>query len=129
MKIKLVRSDLGVAAAFVDLPQYAECIVWQRKQPFWKCGSVVEVDTVGGTILVDNGDAEPADEESETLCDGWRERRPEVLVARDMLAAGIEMGDRELFRTGQILGYDADGNYIHGPNWVDEDDEESPEDE
>jgi hypothetical protein len=129
MKIKLVRSDLGVAAAYVDRPEYASSITYIRKQAFWLPGSVVEVDDWGGKILVDNGDAEPADEAAEALCAGWRERRPDVLLAREMLAAGIDPEDREKFRRGEITGYDADGNYIKGPNWVDVDDDETEGDE
>lgn len=129
MNIKLIRSDLGVAAAYVDLPEYTDAMIWNRKQPFWKIYSVVSVDEVGGKILVDNGDAEPADEYAESVCTGWRDRRPEVLIAREMLAAGIALEDRELFRTGQIVGYDADGNYIPGPNWVEAVDDSEEGDE
>lgn len=78
-----------------------------------------------GTILDDpqcfwlvlNGQAEAADEEcaERTACSP--EKKAARLHAAKRLAAGIEREDYELFDSGVILGYDPDGNYIHGPNW------------
>ena len=126
MKIRYVRSDNGVAAAF-DLPQYAEQIDRSSGKPFWKIGAVVEVDRRGCQLLVGNGDCEPADEEAEAACKGWRDRRDDVLLSREMLAKAIDPEDRERFRNGEMLGYDADGNDIPGPNWVEPEDDDTDE--
>ena len=127
MKIKFVRSDNGVAAAY-DTPEYAEQIDRSSGQPFWKLGAVVSVERRGAQLLVGNGDCEPADEEAEQACKGWREKRPDVLLSREMLARAIDPEDRERFRNGEILGYDENGNDIPGPNWIEPDDEDTEED-
>lgn len=128
MKIKFIRSDNGVAAAF-DTPENADQIDRSSGQPHWKLGAVVDVDRRGAQLLVGNGDCEPADPEAEEACKGWTTRRADVLLSREMLAKAIEPEDRDRFRRGEILGYDADGKDIPGPNWVDPDDEEQDEDD
>jgi hypothetical protein len=128
LKIRYVRSDNGVAAAY-DLPEYAEQIDRSSGRPFWNIGAIVEVDRRGAQLLVGNGDCEPADDEAEDACKGWREKRADVLLSREMLAKAIDPEDRQRFRDGEILGYDADGNDIPGPNWSESDGEEQDEDE
>jgi hypothetical protein len=121
LKIKLIRADLGVAAEY-DTEHHESNIDRSSGRPLWKVGAVVEVDSFGASILVGNGDAEPADDEAEAVCVGWKFRRDDVLLAREMLEKGIDPDDRQRFRDGEILGYDADGNDIPGPNWKGEDD-------
>ena len=116
MKIRFIRSDNGVAAAF-DTPENADQIDRSSGMPHWKLGAIVEVDRRGAQLLVGNGDCEPADPEAEEACSGWRKHRSEVLLSREMLAKAIEPEDRERFKNGEILGYDDDGNDIPGPNW------------
>lgn len=128
MKIKFVRSDNGVAAAF-DTPANADQIDRSSGQPYWKLGAVVEVDRRGAQLLVGNGDCEPADLEAEEACKGWTSRRADVLLSREMLARAIDPEDRERFRNGEILGYDENGNDIPGPNWVEPDDDDTEEDD
>lgn len=115
MLIRLIRDDLGVAQGF-DTEDRAGDIVRIDCEPFWKPGTIInEASPRAVKLLVDNGDAEPADAEAEAVCAGWRLRRDEVLLAREMLAKAIEPEDRERFRRGELLGYDADGNDIPGP--------------
>jgi hypothetical protein len=128
LKIKFVRSDNGVAAAF-DIPENADQIDRSSGQPYWKLGAVVEVDRRGAQLLVGNGDCEPADAEAEEACKGWTSRRADVLLSREMLARAIDPEDRERFRSGEILGYDENGNDIPGPNWVEPDDDDTEEDD
>lgn len=128
MKIKFIRTDNGVARAF-DTEEYADQIDRSSGQPHWKLGAIVEVDRRGAQLLVGNGDCEPADEEAEEACKGWKTRRSDVLLSREMLAKAIEPEDRDRFRRGEILGYDADGNDIPGPNWIEPDDSEDEEGE
>lgn len=128
MKIKFVRTDNGVARAF-DTEEHADLIDRSSGAPHWKLGAIVEVDRRGAQLLVGNGDCEPADDEAEEACKGWQARRPEVLLAREMLAKAIDPEDRERFRNGEILGYDADGNDIPGPNWCDPDEDDTEEED
>jgi hypothetical protein len=125
MKIKMIRSDLNVAADYLDDPQV---ITDERGLKWWPVGAIVDVDA-SGKYLVDNGDAEPADDEMESLCAGWKLRRDDVLLSREMLAKCIDPEDRQRFRNGEILGYDDDGNDIPGPNYVARDDDDDQEDE
>ena len=126
MKIKLIRSDLNVAAAYLDDPKV---ITDERGLKWWPLGAEMEVDNAGGKLLVENGDAEPACEEARSVCSGWEFRRDDVLLSREMLAKCIDLEDRQRFRNGEILGYDEDGNDIPGPNYVARDDDEEQEDE
>lgn len=128
MKIKYIRTDNGVARAF-DNEQYADQIDRSSGQPFWKLGAIVEVDRRGAQLLVGNGDCEPVDDEAEEACKGWKLKRSEVLLSRDMLAKAIEPEDRDRYRRGEILGYDENGNDIPGPNWVEPEDDDSDEEE
>ena len=109
MQIKLIRSDLGVAAGVAD----SEDMIHRDGRRWWRCGAVIDVPQRACEILVGNGDAEPADDEAESACAGWRDKRATVLESREMLARGIEPEDREAFRRGEITGYDADGNPIN----------------
>lgn len=114
MKIKLIRSDLNVAEDYKTDPQVFVC---ERGLYWWPVGAIMDVDQAGGKLLVENGDAEPADEEAESVCSGWMQNRENVLLSREMLSRAIEPEDRERFRNGEILGYDTDGNDIPGPNY------------
>jgi hypothetical protein len=128
MKIKLIRSDSGVAH-HIDRKAFAEHIIDIGGRPFWKPGTILDVEKRGAQLLVGNGDAEPADEEAEAACPKWRTNRADVLLSREMLAKAIEPEDRERFRNGEILGYDENGNDIPGPNWIEPDDDDTEEED
>lgn len=123
MRIRFIRSDLGVSAAF-DNDANAALIDRSSGRPLWILGAEIEETEFATQVLVGNGDAEPADAEAEAACLGWSKNRDEVILSRNMLAAGIDPEDRERFRNGEILGYDADGNDIPGPNWTEQEDAE-----
>ena len=97
MQIRLIRDDLGVAASAPDSDQMTE----QGGRRFWLRGAVIEVPQRAAVLLVGNGDAEPADDEAEQACEGWRNNRQQVLLSRQMLAEGIEPEDREEYRQTQ----------------------------
>ena len=125
MRIKFIRSDLQASAAF-DTDEYADKIDRSSGRPMWILGAEIEETAFATQVLVGNGDAEPADLEAEIACPQWAANRENVLLSREMLAKGIDpIGeDRERFRKGEIIGYDANGNDIPGPNWVEPDNEE-----
>ena len=107
MKIKLIRSDLNVAAAYVD---DTLVITDERGLLWWPLGAAMEVDKVGGKLLVENGDAEPADAEAEEVCKNWRVGREALLVSREMLAKCIDPSDRQKYRDGELDSEDEDSD-------------------
>lgn len=112
MKIKLIRNDLAAPPGTVHdgLEKRAGGVL------FWRPGTIIDVKAREAQLLVGNGDAEPADDEAETAVGNWRQNRERVLLAREMLARGIEPQDREAFRSGEMIGYDEAGDWIPGPN-------------
>lgn len=125
MKIRLIRSDLN-APPGTESP---DLIKGPGGVLTWKLGAILDVPKRACELLVGNGDAEAACEESAALCEKYAHRRAEILLSREMLAKAIEPEDRERFRNGEILGYDADGNDIPGPNWSEPDDDDTEDDE
>lgn len=136
MKIRLIRDDLGVPPGIVCEPggtveegQLSPNIVDGEKGRAWKLGTIFVVTPREAVLLVGNGDAEPADDEAETVCGNWKKNRDLVLESREMLAKGILPEDREAFRRGEILGYDTLGRKIYAPGFIpsetgDDDDDE-----
>ena len=112
MKIRLIRDDLNAPPG----TQHEGLEIRAGGVLFWLRGTVIDVEKRGAQLLVGNGDAEPADDEAEAVCIGWRDKRDRVLLAREMLAKGIEPEDREAFRQGLMVGYDENGDPIPGPN-------------
>jgi hypothetical protein len=119
MRIRLIREDLNAPPGTVHegIEKRAGGVL------FWRVGTVIEVDRRAVQLLVGNGDAEPADDEAEAAVPNWRQGREKVLLAREMLARGIDPDDRERFKRGELLGYNADGSEILGPNSGGADDE------
>lgn len=93
----MIRDDLGVAASAPDSDQMTE----QGGRRFWLQGAIIDVPERAAVLLVGNGDAEPADDEAEQACEGWKNNRQQVLLSRQMLAEGIEPEDREEYRQTQ----------------------------
>jgi hypothetical protein len=120
MKIRLIRDDLNAPPGTVQ-----EGVVSKNGVLWWLKGTIIDVPKRAAQLLVGNGDAEPADDEAEAACDGWRNRRADVLVSREMLARGIEPQDRERFRAGELAGYNPDGSEIPGPHWRQADEQNS----
>lgn len=124
MMIRLIRDDLG---ALPNMRGDPRVIVRGKNSLYYRVGAEIEVTAKGCFQLVNNGDAEPVDDEAKAAAGNWLARRPEVLLARDMLAKGIDPEDRERYRRGELLGYDADGNDIPGPNYIEPEPEETEE--
>ncbi len=102
----------GKRLAPVDLVK--RC-VRRGKHLFAPVGTIIDDPNAYRIVLM--GQAEAVDEEciEQTACS------PEEMKARlhaaKRLMAGIEQSDYELFDAGVIVGYDASGNYLPGPNW------------
>ncbi len=77
-------------------------------------GTIIEGDDCWLIVML--AQAEPADDECRDKCNLTPERWAAMLHARKRLARGIRPEDFARFDAGELLGYDADGNDILGPN-------------
>lgn len=83
-------------------------------------------------MLVRMGVAEPADAECEAAHGLTADQLAEARRVYPRTEAGIAPEDFELWDAGVIVGYNPDGSYKPGPNWVEpdeDDDEDVPDDE
>ena len=120
MKCRFIRDDLQVNTRRID-PDPDRMTERTAGRWFWNKGAEHEHPDVWK--LVFNGCAEPADEECEQRCAGWRDGLADRLHARDRLAKGIHPDDFDKYDRGEIDGYNPDGSYIPGPNARAEDEE------
>jgi len=104
--MKLVRPD----PAFPDGIKPAGTII-ECPKAFW---------------LVRQGCAEPADDECRKRARITPDRMAAASRSYDRLEKGIHPEDFEAFDQGKMVGYDAQGNWIPGPNF--EQDEEDEDD-
>ncbi len=78
-------------------------------------------------MLVRMGVAEPADEECERAHGMTPEQLAEARRVYPRTEAGIHPEDFELWDAGVIVGYNPDGSYKPGPNWIEPDEEDEDE--
>lgn len=87
------------------------------------------IDHKDAHILVQMGHADAADDE----CARAAKRTPKQLAEAKRTAVkvtkGIHPNDYAAFDAGIIAGYDEEGEYIPGPNWVEPEDDEDDEEE
>lgn len=122
MKCKLIRelevSPGAMPAAFVADNAVARKVIRNNREKtvlFWKVGT--EFDLPDSFRLVEQGCALPADEECEKRVGRTPEQHAAAQHAYERLSRGIHPDDFELFDNGVITGYDAEGNYLPGPNF------------
>lgn len=80
-------------------------------------------------MIVLMGQAEPADDECREKSGQTPEKRAAALHAARRLAHAIDPEDYAKFDAGIIAGYNADGSYKPGPNWVPQSLDDEDEDE
>jgi hypothetical protein len=90
--------------------------VRREKRLFAPTGTLL--DDPNCWLIVKMGQAIPADEECREKVDMTPEQMEAAQKAAKRLAAGIDPEDYVKFDTGQITGYNDDGSYKKGPNWV-----------
>lgn len=122
MKCKIIRDDIEVAP---DAPH--EVVKEQAvlktifrnhrhvQRLHWKHGAVLEHPQA--FWLVRQGIAIPADEECAEKAGRTADQMAAAQKAYERVSKGIHPEDFSLFDGGVILGYDAEGNYLPGPNW------------
>jgi len=76
------------------------------------------IDHPKAYMLVRMGSAEPADSECEVAAGVSPERRRELQRKYRMADRGIHPEDYEAFESGQMKGYNHDGSWIPGSNYV-----------
>lgn len=82
------------------------------------------IDHPQAAILVQMGVAEPVDEECREACNMTDEQIEAAKAAYPKLQAGIHPDDSEAYDRGEMVGYNPDGSWIHGPNAPIDDDED-----
>lgn len=116
MKAKLLK-ELDAAPSAVD----EQIKTREDGVRYWPAGAIV--DNPRAFRLVQNGVAEPADEECEVRVSMTAEELAEAQQAQRRVAAGIHPEDYEAFDAGLMAGYDEDGHHVPGPNFVAVDDD------
>ena len=122
MKCKIIRDDIEVSP---DAPHdvvnvHAVLKTVHRnhqnvQRPFFKIGAIIEHPQA--YWLVRQGMALPADEECAAKCQRSPEQMAAAQRAYERLSKAIHPEDFGLFDAGVITGYDAEGNYLPGPNF------------
>lgn len=94
----------------------------------WPVGTIEEHPNA--YRLVQMGMAEPADDECRLKAAMTTKEFEQAKRLNGALNAGIQPEDYQRFFDGEILGYDAEGNDIPGPNYIptDEDDDDDDDD-
>lgn len=80
-----------------------------------------EIDHADAYLLVQMGVAVPADEECELAAKMTPEKMRAAQYAYERTSRGIHPGDFEAYDAGLMVGYDEQGKWIPGPNYVPED--------
>ena len=143
MQAKVIRDDIQISPTYAHACDgWAEFIDWKEilengsmeKRPFWRVGTILD-PAVQGPALADCwravtcGWADPADDECDAKSGRMgRARLDAAQQAYTRVAKGIHPDDYEAFDAGEMTGYNADGSWIKGPNYV-EPVEEIEEDE
>lgn len=91
------------------------------------CGTII--DNPKAYLLVQMGVCVPADDECEQAAGMTKEQMATAIHAQIRATKGIHPEDFEAYDSGEMTGYDGEGNWIVGENYIelDEDDEPLPE--
>lgn len=96
-------------------------------RPVWPVGTIIEGPKA--FRLVQMGVAEPDDAECRLRCAMTTKEMKKAQRHQKAVAAGIVPEDYQRFFDGEIVGYNADGSDIKGPNWVDRSNEDEDDDD
>lgn len=116
MKVKLVVES-RVAPGAPDDPQMVE----KDGKRWWPVGSIIEDPRAYKLVAL--GVAEPADEECAQRVAMTPAQMKEAQRRQAMFSKGIQPEDYDRYESGEILGYDENGEDIPGPNYQEDEDE------
>lgn len=125
MKAQIIRDDMEISPAFVNVPELQDRIVrvnmmrdgYMQDVAHWKNGAVIEFPDCWR--LVQQGCAIPADEGCALRCRMTTEQMHKAQYAYERLIRRIDPEDFDLYDNGVMTGYDDKGDYVPGPNWAD----------
>lgn len=135
MKAKIIRDDMEISPSGLAQNPHPRNYVEKRvmrngrwcHRKFWKVGAVI--DHPKAHFLVQNGCAEPADDECRDAAGMTAESAAEAQRVYERTNKGIHPDDFEDFDAGRMVGYDGEGNPIPGPNAATFDDDADEETE
>ena len=119
MKASYLRDKLEPRRVVID-EHRDELVEKSDGMWYWPAGTIEEHPRA--YMLVRMGDAEPADDECVLAAAMSSNQQAAAKRAAEALAHGIHPEDYQRFFDGEITGYDADGNDIPGPNWIEPED-------
>lgn len=124
MKARLLREMVGRSASDPKCACQSDEPPKQNKKGQWVWPAGTVITHPDAYRLVQQGVAEPFDERCEQVSDRTPEQLANAQDAYEKVSKGIHPEDYDKYDAGQITGYNPDGSYIKGPNWIDDDDAE-----
>jgi len=107
MKAKLLFDSIGDAGK--------DPVTGKHRTKPLPAGTVIEHPQA--YVLVQNGQAAPADDECRQRAGMSAEQLATAQVHYDMVSKGIQPEDYEAYQAGAMTGYDSGNNWIPGPNY------------
>jgi len=117
MRCRLLRDENRPVQTDAEYQSF----VTTGRLPVLPAGTII--DHPDAHVLVRMGMAEPADVECAVAARLTLEQMTAAQWAQERVRRGIHPEDYEAFDAGKMIGYDAAGNWIPGPNYVPGDDE------
>ena len=136
MKAKFIRDDIEIGKREVSPGDVHIVEIYRNhsleKVPCWKVGAIY--DAPNAFRYVQMGVCEAVDDECEKRANMTPDKMAAAIYAYERMNRGIHHTDFKRYDKGEMVGYNADGSDIPGPNAVtfddvDEDEDEEDEDE
>ena len=132
MKARFIRGDMEFGEMTVN-PDDIHLVEKYRNHSFvqvpcWKVGAIF--DAPNAFRYVQMGICESVDDECAKRANMTEKRMAAAIHAYERMSRGIHPDDFQRYDDGQIVGYNADGSDIPGPNaaTVDDDDDDDDDD-
>ncbi len=130
MKARLIREDLEIGNT-VQNPDSVHLVEKVRNHEVilvacWKAGAIM--DHPNAFRYVQMGVCEAVDDECIKRANMTPKKMAAAVFAYERTNRGIHPDDFRKYNDGELVGYNADGSDIPGPNAVPEDEDEDDED-
>jgi len=117
LKAELLRDTLPARSAAGD-----DRLILINGVKHFPAGSII--DHPDAYMLVKMGTAKPADAECTAAAGMTSEQQAVAQRMQVLVAKGIHPDDYQAYFDGQMIGYDANGDWLPGPNYTDQYDDE-----